>query len=252
MRKGKPFLDEPRKLAALGKWVSMVELAEPHADDVVLDLGTGTGNTAIYLAPKVAKVVAVDNMPEHLVAAKEKARKSEIDNIEFVEFEIDGDLSRWVDGSFSLVCCRAALHHLRHRNRVFEEVRRLLNPGGRLNIMDPIVSEPFRLFWTPISRMGESDHVSYVTYFELMSLFERYGLPVQEMVPFRLERDLEEWLSRFMKIDDSGALKEKALGLITEFLPSELQGEVGLHTDEDGRWRFSYHCVEVVGMKPNK
>lgn len=248
MTKGKPFLEELLKRAELGKWTSMVELAKPQSNDVVLDIGTGSGNTAIYLSNKVKSVIAIDSNPEHLEVAKEKAKQQMINNIEFIQMEVKDSL-KWEDNTFTLVCCRAALHHLSCREKIFREVTRILKPKGRFDIMDPVVSENLRIFWTPISRMGESDHFSYCTYFELMKLFRDCKLEVRHMVPFKFKRDLNEWLSRFNKFDSSGSLHDKALELITEFMPSDLRYEIDLHINQNGKWEFSYNGLEIVAFK---
>jgi ubiquinone/menaquinone biosynthesis C-methylase UbiE len=39
----------------------VVELAEPHRDDRVVDLGAGTGLLSLALAPRVCEIVAVDS-----------------------------------------------------------------------------------------------------------------------------------------------------------------------------------------------
>lgn len=248
MATGKNFIKEYGKINTLEECAPKVEIAEPQKNDIVLDIGTGLGFTSLYLSDKVKKIIAVDSNYEHLEVAKAKAKAKKINNIEFVQMEIKEDL-KWEDNTFSLVCCRAALHHLSFRDEFFKEASRILKPKGRFDIMDPIVSENFKLFWTPISRIGESDHVSYCTYFELMQLFETNEFEVKIMVPFRFIRYLNEWLSRFGNNDSSGYLNKRAFKLITEFMPSDLKHEIDLQKNKNDNWEFSYHCLEVVAYK---
>lgn len=80
-----PFYD-----GAYGKmefYPKMIEriaaLADPSQDDVVLDIGTGTGELALKIAPKVKKVIGIDISGEMLNLAREKARQENIKNVEF-------------------------------------------------------------------------------------------------------------------------------------------------------------------------
>ena len=50
-----------------------------------LDIGCGTGVTTIELAGSVAEMTAVDTAPEMLRQAREKAKKAEAGNIDFIQ-----------------------------------------------------------------------------------------------------------------------------------------------------------------------
>ena len=53
--------------------------------DKALDIGCGTGVTTIELAGSVAEMTAVDTAPEMLRQAREKAKKAEAGNIDFIQ-----------------------------------------------------------------------------------------------------------------------------------------------------------------------
>ncbi len=61
-----------------------------RTDSSLLDVGAGPGRFALALAPKVARVVAVDPSPVMLSLLRREARRTDIDNVTTVE-------GRWED-----------------------------------------------------------------------------------------------------------------------------------------------------------
>lgn len=87
----------------------VIEWADPSPDDVVLDLGTGTGAIALELAGGGATVVGRDISAGMLDEARTKARDRGSGNVEF-------DTGRFrephYDGTVDLIVSNFAMHHL--------------------------------------------------------------------------------------------------------------------------------------------
>jgi SAM-dependent methyltransferase len=98
--------DSPEYLACADL---VVEHAAPDADDVVLDLGTGTGAIALALAPSAGRVVGRDISAGMLEEARSKAADAGIDHVEFSEgrFRDPG-----YDAPVDIVTSNFAMHHL--------------------------------------------------------------------------------------------------------------------------------------------
>ena len=62
----------------------LVEMAAPKPVDLVLDVATGTGNTALAFAPQVLRVVGLDVASAMLDQARARAQAEKIENAEFV------------------------------------------------------------------------------------------------------------------------------------------------------------------------
>ena len=118
----------------------VIELAHPQTDDVVVDLGAGTGLLALALAPRVRDLVAVDISERMLERLDDAAIADGIHNVEAVA----ADLRHLPldDESATLVVSNYAFHHLHDTGKelALAEARRILRPGGRLVICDMMFS----------------------------------------------------------------------------------------------------------------
>src|SRR5262245_47189736 len=61
----------------------LVELAQPHGDERLLDVATGGGHTALAFAPHVREVIASDLTPRMLAAAEQFIRAQGVTNVSF-------------------------------------------------------------------------------------------------------------------------------------------------------------------------
>jgi arsenite methyltransferase len=103
---------------------------------VVLDLGSGAGFDCFVAASKVApdgKVIGVDMTPEMVEKAKENARKSGVENVEFRLGEIE-DLPV-EDNLVDVVISNCVINLSADKPRVLQEAYRVLKPRGRIGFL---------------------------------------------------------------------------------------------------------------------
>ena len=96
----------------------------------VLEVGCGTGTTAIHHAPVVAEVVATDFSEAMLEIAREKAGAAGVTNISFQATSVE-DLTV-PDESFDMVMAHSLLHLVNDRHEVLRKLHRALKPDGIL------------------------------------------------------------------------------------------------------------------------
>jgi ubiquinone/menaquinone biosynthesis C-methylase UbiE len=103
-------------------------------DDVVLDLGCGTGQLTLPLAGRVRTVLGVDPEPDMLAAAARTADERGVRNVEWLRGK-DSDLPALLDGrTVAAVTVGQALHWMDHE-RLFRVVRPLLRDGGGIAVV---------------------------------------------------------------------------------------------------------------------
>ena len=113
-----------RPAADLAEWVGSLEPAR-HA----LDLGCGDG--ALSSEIRADRLTLADVS----ATALERARRR-LPDADVVELEPDAPLPL-PDSAFDLVVCTETLEHVRDVQLALSEVRRVLEPGGRLAVTTP-------------------------------------------------------------------------------------------------------------------
>ena len=96
-----------------------------------IDLGCGAGNYAVYLAGRGFEVTGIDNSPAAIRIARENANKKGVKGT-FLVADVLGDLDE-VKETFDFAYDWELLHHIfpEKRKKYVENVRRILNPGGK-------------------------------------------------------------------------------------------------------------------------
>lgn len=116
----------------------ILDLAGIAPGEKVLDVGCGTGSLAVLAAKRVGptgEVRGIDPSPEMIEAARAKCARAEA-RAAFRDGVME-DIP-YPEGHFDLVLSSFMLHHLpaEVRKAGFEEVHRVLAPGGRLLVVD--------------------------------------------------------------------------------------------------------------------
>ncbi|MEE4294443.1 MAG: class I SAM-dependent methyltransferase [Xanthomonadales bacterium] len=115
-----------------------IEAAIPQGGRM-LDLGCGTGHSVLRFGQRFDAVVGVDHSPEMLAQALAKLETSQSNNVVLLcqnLFDFIGSVTTRFDFITAIGC----FHHLQPETLpgVLRSVSRILRPGGRVLIADPI------------------------------------------------------------------------------------------------------------------
>jgi ubiquinone/menaquinone biosynthesis C-methylase UbiE len=133
-----------------------------RSTDTVLEIGCGTGTTALRLAPSVAHMVATDVSTEMIAIAREKAAAQACQNAEFTV--ATADRGPGADQSYDAVLAFNVVHLIADRAATFASIRRLLKPDGLFISKTPCLAEmnPLIRAAVPVMRMiGKAPFVAF-------------------------------------------------------------------------------------------
>jgi len=221
----------------------VVELARPLKGDLVLDVATGTGNTALALAPHVRHVIGIDLTREMLDQARRIAAERGIENASWVI----GDASHlpFPDETFDLYIVRAAPHHFHEFDEFLHEAFRVLKPGRDAAFVDCAPPMPARDVLHEVEMRRDPSHVRSLTVDEWSGWLGAAGFEVEMARARELDWDYDEWMKN-MSVPPE--LAKELEGVI-----ESAQGEAlaQLHPERrEGRLRHAYwHCL-IRAHKP--
>jgi len=109
----------------------LCEAVDLRANQRVLDVATGSGNTALAAARRHCQVTGVDFVPALLERARERAAAERLD-IEFLE--ADAESLPFPDASFDVVLSTFGVIFALDQPKAARELLRVCKPGGKIGI----------------------------------------------------------------------------------------------------------------------
>ncbi len=130
------------------------------ATDEILEVGCGTGTTALHLAPSVKQITASDLSSRMIEIAKEKAVTRKVENVRFDQGTLFDDA--FEKGSFDVVMGLNFLHLLEDIPDALRRFNELLKPGGLFISKTVCLAEQSRLWSVLLAVMRPLGFAPYV------------------------------------------------------------------------------------------
>ena len=221
----------------------VLQLMNPKAGEMVLDLGCGDGELTLKLMDAGCHVIAVDSSPAMVESSLAKGINARVMDGQHLEFE----------GAFDAVFSNAALHWMTQPREVIAGVKRVLKPTGRFvaemggqgNVVSVLAA---------LTKVRQRRGLAPVNpwYFpsveEYRQLLEEAGfhVPVIQLIPRPtvLPGKLRGWLETFAGsfLSTEGAGREEMIAEVTKDLASTL-------CDDSGKWTVDYVRLRFVACK---
>ena len=221
----------------------VLDLAQPQPTDLALDVATGTGNTALALAPFVRRVIGLDLTREMLAHASRLTQERSVSNAEWVL----GDASRlpFADDSFELYTVRAAPHHFTDFDGFLSEALRVLKPGGAAALVDCAPPTAAREVLHDVEVRRDPSHVRSLTVSEWTERLEQAGFVVEVATSRELDWDFEDWMGNMAVAPELVA----DLAGVIESSDGEARNELRPERREGKLWHAYWHCL-IRARKP--
>jgi SAM-dependent methyltransferase len=142
--------------------------------DTVLDVACGAGQVALAFAEVAREAAGLDVTPAMIEKAQSLQAESGIKNVHWHV----GDVYHlpFDDGTFSIVTCRYALHHLLDPTSVVGEMTRVCVPGGRVAVVDVVTTKEKTEAFNRMERLRDPSHVRALLLDELVGLATAHQL----------------------------------------------------------------------------
>ena len=145
-------------------------------DTQVLELGCGTGSTALALAADAKEILATDFSATMIEIARSKAAKESVNNVRFQQVSVGRTLQ--TDHRVDMVMAHSVLHLLDNPFDTVAQIQASLKPGGVFVQNTPCLGDTggvFKVVGPLLARIGLIPKIQMLKKERLMNALEQAG-----------------------------------------------------------------------------
>lgn len=152
-----------------------------NLESKVLEIGCGTGTTALHHAPFVGEILATDLSANMIEIARKKASEAGIENVRFEQSTVEGFEGE--SGSFDVILALNIIHLLDDPATAIKNMYDLLKPGGYFIsstvCLGDVIFSPWRVAIPVMRLLGKIPPVKYLKRAQLMAHIEDAGFEIE-------------------------------------------------------------------------
>ena len=160
-------------------------------ESIVLDIGCNNGQHTIKIAAYCKQVFAFDYDPRMLKLALNHVRRSGYSNVIIQQADAESRLP-YHSSKFHRVVFLDVLEHLNNRDKIMQEIYRVLKPAGLLLLSIPNRNTHWKLVQKNlgINYYSDPDHKVEYSDVEIKNFLKENGFKVQNIFPVTLDTPL--------------------------------------------------------------
>jgi arsenite methyltransferase len=192
------------------------QFAKIRKGDVVIDLGSGAGNDAFIARAETGetgKVIGIDFTPAMLDKARANTDKLGYNNVEFRR----GDIEKMpvTANTADVIVSNCVLNLVPNKHGVFQEIFRVLKPGGHFSISDivlvgalpPKIQQAAEMYAGCVSGAIQKE-----TYLELIDVTGFKNVTLQKEKNIHVPDDI---MSRYLTAEELQAFRNSGTGIVS-------------------------------------
>ncbi len=213
------------------------QFAQIKKGDTVIDLGSGAGNDCFVARAETGeagKVIGIDFTPAMIDKARTNAEKLGYNNVEFRQ----GDIEKMpvTANTADVIVSNCVLNLVPNKEAVFQEIYRVLKPGGHFSISDIVLSGELPESLVKDAEMYAGCVAGAVQKDEYLQFIQSAGFKnviVQKQKAIVIPDDI---LRRYLSEDEIESFKSGNTGIfsITVFGEKPAEGNAGCCTPGSG------------------
>lgn len=190
------------------------QFAQIKPGDTVIDLGSGAGNDA-FIARKetgeTGRVIGIDFTPAMIDKARANVDKLGYNNVEFRQ----GDIEKMpvTANVADVIVSNCVLNLVPNKDGVFQEIYRVLKPGGHFSISDIVLVGELPAKIREAAEMYAGCVAGAIQKEEYLGLIDRTGfekITLQKEKPITVPNDI---LSQYLSAEEIKAFKSSGTGI---------------------------------------
>jgi arsenite methyltransferase len=192
------------------------QFARIKKGDVVIDLGSGAGNDAFIARAETGetgKVIGIDFTPAMLDKARANTDKLGYNNVEFRQ----GDIEKMpvTANTADVIVSNCVLNLVPNKHGVFQEIFRVLKPGGHFSISDIVLAGTLPPKIQQAAEMYAgcvSGAIQKETYLELIDVTGFKNVIIQKEKNIRIPDDI---LAQYLSAEEIQGFRNSGTGTIS-------------------------------------